>query len=414
MLPGEIRAAGKLAGDAVAGPAALARDVHGAVAERVFGLLGVLGAPARFGHDRISKLAYRSAHSAIGLLPRGSGAALAQLPAPKAAPLRDSPAGGLGLGVLNGAIGDRLLRDQRDLALELSIRHRGRDLPAALASLEELIPEAGSKVVLFVHGLCETDTAWHLLPLSGRRVERRSYGAMLRDEHGYTPLYVRYNTGLHVSENGRALADAIEDLLARWPVEVDQLVLIGHSMGGLVSRSACHEGERSGHSWIDRLRHVICLGTPHLGAPLERAASRAGWALARLAETRPFAELVNGRSAGIKDLRFGSVLEEDWLQHDPDEFLRDRCAEAPFLKSASYWFVGATIARDPQSRLGRIVGDALVQYTSASGQGRRRIGFELEDGIHLGGVNHMQLLNHPAVHEQIAAWLHADSPTASR
>jgi pimeloyl-ACP methyl ester carboxylesterase len=190
------------------------------------------------------------------------------------------------------------------------------------------------------------------------------------------------------------------------------VVLIGHSMGGLVSRSACHQGEHSGHEWTGRVRHVICLGTPHLGAPLERAANRAGWALGRLAETRPFAELVNGRSSGIKDLRFGSLLEEDWLECDPDEFLRDRCTEVPFLESASYWFVGATIARDPESRFGRLLGDALVQHPSASGQGGRRIGFELEDGIHLGGVNHIQLLNHPAVHEQIATWLRRDSEKA--
>ena len=397
-----------MAGDALAGPAALARDVHGAVAGRAFGLLGILGAPVRLAHDGISSLAYASARSGLAALPRTGGAALAQLPPPKTTPLRDSPGGGIGLGVLNGAIGDRLWRERRDLALELSIRHRGRDLPPSPAPLRQLCPDAREKVVVFVHGLCETDAAWHLLPLSGRRPTRRSYGAMLRDEHGYTPLYVRYNTGLHVSENGRSLADSLEDLQERWPVEVQELVLIGHSMGGLVSRSACHQGERAGHVWTDRVRHVICLGTPHLGAPLERAANRAGWALARLPETRPFAELVNGRSAGIKDLRFGSCLEEDWLDHDPDELLRDRCSEIPFLESASYWFVSATIARQPESRFGRIVGDALVQHSSASGQGRRRIGFKLEDGVHLGGLNHLQLLNHPVIHQQIAAWLHSE------
>ena len=394
----------------MAGPAALARDVHRAVAGRAFGMLGVLGLPVRVAHDAISSLVYASVRGGLSALPRGGGEALAQLPAPKAAPLRDSMGGGLGLGVLNGAIGDRLRSDSRDLALELSIRHSGRDLPAPPASLGEVLPEAGGKIVVFVHGLCETDAAWHLLPLSGRQPRRRSYGSMLREEHGYTPLYVRYNTGLHVSENGRALAEALEDLVQRWPVEVEQLDLIGHSMGGLVSRSACCQGERSGHAWIGRVRHVICLGTPHLGAPLERAANRAGWALGRLPETRPFAELVNGRSSGIKDLRFGSCLEEDWLDRDPDELLSDRCAEIPFLESASYWFVGATIARDPESRFGRLVGDALVQYPSASGQGRRRIGFELEDGVHLGGVNHMQLLNHPALHEQIADWLGRHPP----
>jgi hypothetical protein len=156
---------------------------------------------------------------------------------------------------------------------------------------------------------------------------------------------------------------------------------------------------------------VICLGTPHLGAPLERAANVAGWALARLRETRPFADIVNGRSAGIKDLRYGSCAQEDWDGHDPDEFLTDRCGEVPFLPSAGYYFVGATLTRDSDHLLGRIVGDVLVQYPSASGNGpRRRIPFELENGTHLGGAHHMSLLNHPAVYEQISTWLGAGDP----
>jgi hypothetical protein len=125
-----------------------------------------------------------------------------------------------------------------------------------------------------------------------------------------------------------------------------------------------------------------------------------------LPETRPFGDVLNARSAGIKDLRFGSCVEEDWCDCDPDEFLRDRCCEVPFLDCATYCFVGATLTRDPDSPLGRIVGDLLVQYPSASGQGRRRrIPFELENGRHLGGAHHLALLNHPAVYEQLREWL---------
>jgi pimeloyl-ACP methyl ester carboxylesterase len=404
MRSAEVEAAGKLAGQAIAGPAGLARDVHGAVSGRVFGLLGLIGAPVRFAHDAISTTVYRTVHTAIGALPRGGGAALAQLPPPEAAPLAESIAGSLGLGVLNGAIGDRLQRQHRDLALELSIRHRGRDLTPAC--LEAELPEAGPRIAVFVHGLCETDAAWHLLPISGRTEGRRSYGARLRDELGYTPLYVRYNTGLHVSDNGRRLSEALEELVAAWPAEVEEIALVGHSMGGLVIRSACHYGQRDDRSWTEYVRHVFCLGTPHLGAPLERGANAAGWALGRLAETRPFAELVNGRSAGIKDLRYGSCIEEDWSECDPDEFLTDRCGEVPFLPSAAYYFVGATVSRNADGPLGRVVGDLLVQLPSASGQGpRRRIPFELDNGLQLAGVNHIQLLNHPAVFEQIRLWL---------
>jgi hypothetical protein len=148
------------------------------------------------------------------------------------------------------------------------------------------------------------------------------------------------------------------------------------------------------------------LGTPHLGAPLEKAANASGWALSRLPETRPFAALINGRSAGIKDLRFGNCVEADWCDCDPDEFLRDRCCEVPFLPGATYCFVGATLGSTRDGPLATIAGDLLVRYPSASGHGRgRRIPFELENGAHLGGLNHFQLLNHPAVYRQIENWL---------
>jgi pimeloyl-ACP methyl ester carboxylesterase len=223
---------------------------------------------------------------------------------------------------------------------------------------------------------------------------------------GYTPLYVRYNTGLHISDNGRRLSELLDRTVSDWPVPVEEVVLVGHSMGGLVARSAIHYGQRDEACWTGVVRHVFCLGSPHLGAPLERAANAAGHALARLPETRPLAKLVNGRSVGIKDLRFGSCVEEDWCDCDPDEFLHDRCTEVPFLDCATYYFVGASLARDPEGLAARLVGDLLVQFPSAAGRGRRRrIPFEIDAGYHVGGANHFQLLNHPAVYDQLVRWL---------
>jgi pimeloyl-ACP methyl ester carboxylesterase len=229
---------------------------------------------------------------------------------------------------------------------------------------------------------------------------------MLRRDHGYTPLYIRYNSGLHISDNGRRLSGLLDRVVGEWPIEVEEIALIGHSMGGLVARSACHYGEAEGGSWTQLVRHVFCLGTPHLGAPLEKTANVAGWALGRLPETRPLAALVNGRSAGIKDLRFGSCVEEEWCECDPDELLRDRCREVPFLHHAAYYFIGATVTSTPEHPLGYMVGDLLVRFPSSAGNGRRRrIPFEVDNGRHLGGLNHFQLLSHPAVYAELRRWL---------
>jgi pimeloyl-ACP methyl ester carboxylesterase len=385
MRAAEIREVGRLAGDAVGGFASFVGEMHGGIASRTFKALGPLGVPTRLVHDGATATIYPALRRGLGAGPRAGARALARRVPADALPASSSRAGSLALGALNGAIGDALQRSGSELALTMSARHDGPDA-------------ATPKLAVFVHGLCETDDAWSLFG------DHPSYGDRLSSELGYSPVYARYNTGLHISDNGRRLSELLEELTESWSVPVEEIVLVGHSMGGLVCRSAAHHGEAA--RWTERLRHVFCLGTPHLGAPLEKAANVAGWALARLPETRAFAKLVNGRSAGIKDLRFGSCSEADWCDCDPDEFLRDRCQDVPFLETATYCFIGATLSREQDGVLGRAMGDLLVRYPSASGAGkRRRIPFEIDNGLHLGGATHFHLLNHPAVYEQLRAWL---------
>ncbi len=160
------------------------------------------------------------------------------------------------------------------------------------------------------------------------------------------------------------------------------------------------------YAWADAVKHVFCLGTPHLGADLEKGANMLAYALGRLPETRALGKLINTRSTGIKDLRFGSCVEEDWCDcEDVDEFLRDRCNEVPFLPDAGYYFIGSTLSPAP---LGRLIGDLLVRMPSASGRGNgrgRKIPFEVDKGYELSGLTHFDLLNHDAVYEQIRKWI---------
>jgi pimeloyl-ACP methyl ester carboxylesterase len=402
----EIRAAGRLAGGAVGGFAGLIGDFHKAVAQRTFDRVGLLGAPVRLIHDGVSGAAYRSVSRALQST-AGAGAGVVAGAVPEnAASAASSPLGSMALGALNGAVGDLLAREKSELALEMRLRRRGRVVETSPEGIRAAYPRPSGKLAVFVHGLCGTDECWHVFPLTTQPGPRPTYGRRLRQELGYAPLYVRYNTGLHISDNGRALSSLLEEAVQSWPVPVDEVVLIGHSMGGLVSRSACHYGHADGARWADALRHVFCLGSPHLGAPLEKAANVASHAITQVPELAPMAKVVNGRSVGIKDLRFGSCVEEDWCDGDPDEFLRDRCNEVPFLDCATYYFIGATLTRSETDPIGSVVGDLLVRFASASGKGRhRRIPFELENGRHLGGLNHFDLINNPAVYEQMRAWL---------
>jgi pimeloyl-ACP methyl ester carboxylesterase len=406
MQSAELRAVGALAGDAIGGLGGLVADMHEAIAGRVFRALGPMGAPVRIVHDGVSGAIYGGVRAGLRALPRGGAGLVALNAGPDALSLADTPRGGLALAALNGAIGDALAETDNALALGMAVRRDGGDVGLDAEELALTYPEASPRVAVFVHGLIETDDAWVRPPFSGRRPPRPSYGALLRDDLGYTPVYVRYNTGRHISDNGRGLSELLEALVANWPVEVQELALVGHSMGGLVARSASHMGEVDGRGWVVPLRHVVCLGSPHLGAPLEKAANVAGWTLGRVPETRPFANVVNGRSVGIKDLRYGSCAEVDWCDCDADELLTDRCQDVPFVDHAAYSFIGATLFRSEHDPVGHVLGDLLVRLPSASGRGRHRtIPFEVDRGRHLGGLNHFDLLNHPQVYDQLRDWL---------
>jgi pimeloyl-ACP methyl ester carboxylesterase len=287
------------------------------------------------------------------------------------------------------------------LAGAMAIRRRGKPVPLTTESVATAFPTATGRVAVFLHGWCLTERSWSRRLREGDDSLR--YGERLRDDVGFTPVYLRYNTGLHVSANGRTLAEILDQLHTQWPVPITELALVGHSMGGLVARSACHYGAQQQHRWTDAVSHVVCLASPHIGADLEKGVNIASWALARLPETRAIASFLNARSDGVKDLRFGNCLDKDWSDADPDEFLRDRCHEVPFLPGATYHFV-ATTAAPPL--VGVIAGDHLVRSKSASGQGKSRsIPFDAEHGLTLIGLNHFDLLNHPLVYAKLRGWL---------
>jgi hypothetical protein len=259
--------------------------------------------------------------------------------------------------------------------------------------------------VVFLHGLSEAETNWD----RDARETGGSYGTRLAAETSWTPVYLRANTGLPIAENGLALAALLDDLVAAWPTEVLRIALVGHSRGGLVIRSACHRAHGSGRPWRERHTHVVMLGTPHLGAPLEQNVNRATRLLRRVPEALPVASVLDARSAGIRDLRFGAITEGDWDGHPPD-LDEDPCGDVPLLEGVRHCTISATLARRHDGPGGRLLGDLLVYHASATGAGRRRkIAFSVEDTVHLGGLTHFSLLNHPRVYAQVRDWL-AETP----
>jgi len=404
--PDEIRALSRLGFDELRAAAGGIASMHRAIAGRAFRAVGPGGHSTQAAHDAISELVYAAVRGATGLIGSAAEVTLSQRPTPTGRSLSTSPGGGAVLGAINGLIGDRLEQEESDLQEPMTVRLGGRAITLEAAALTAAFADATPRLAVFIHGLMETELAWRF----GAGESGETYGGRLARDLGYTPIHIRYNTGRHVSSNGRSLAELLEELVAGWPVEVEQIAIVGHSMGGLVARSACWQASQDGALWVRRVRHVVSLGTPHMGAPLEQGVHLASAALHALPETRPFAALLRRRSAGIRDLRQGSLVDEDWRDRDPDALRAAACREVPLLDGATHCFVAATVTRSPKHPVGRLIGDWLVLEPSASGRSRtRRIPFRAEHGMHLGGAHHLALLNHPAVYERLREWL-AKSP----
>ncbi len=371
MQPSDLRGYARLAKDATVGLTDLVEAMHASIA-RPAGTRGITG------------LVYRSVRGVTRLVGGGVDALLALLqPALKgreSSPERDAVHA-----ALNGVLGDYLAASGNPLAIPMALRRNG--LPFTPSPRRR-------RLVVLVHGLCMGDRQWHR--------NGHDHGAALARDLGCEVAYLRYNTGLHVSTNGRAFAALLEKLVAG--SRVRELVIVAHSMGGLVARSACHYGAQSGHAWPGMLSRAVFLGTPHHGAPLERGGNWVDIALGAMPYASPFARLGNVRSAGITDLRHGNLLDEDWHGRDRFARTRDSRTHLPLPVGTRCYAVGATI----DGLKGRLLGDGLVPLDSALGRHKaaaRCLAFPKNRQWVARGVSHLGLLDSPAVYGRLRKWL---------
>lgn len=355
--------------------------------------------PPTRGVRGVTRLVYRGIRGAFRVTGKGIGGAAALIDA-KPDDRPTSRGREVALAALNGVIGDHLAATGNPLAIPMRFRRDGRPLKLDMATLAEAFPNARGKLAVLVHGLCVSDLQW--------RRQNHDHGATLAHELGYTPVYLSYNSGLHISVNGRAFADVLEALVAGWPVEIDELVIIGHSMGGLVARSACRYGEEAGHHWRQKLHKLVFLGTPHHGAPLERLGNWVDVMLGKTPYAAAFARLGQIRSAGVTDLRYGNLTDEDWQGRDRFARAPDTRRPVPLPDGVACYAIAATTAASPGSVKDRLVGDGLVPVASALGRHEdraRSLEFPADRQWVAYETGHLDLLSRHDVYEQIARWL---------
>jgi pimeloyl-ACP methyl ester carboxylesterase len=227
---------------------------------------------------------------------------------------------------------------------------------------------------------------------------------VLAAEAGCTPLYLHYNSGLHISTNGRLLADRLEALVEAWPVPLEEIVILGHSMGGLVARSACHQAQARGDAWPQRLTKMVFLGSPHLGAPLERGGHWIDVILGASPYSAAFARLGKLRSAGITDLRHGSLLDADWAAATGAA----TPVRVPLPEHVACYAIAGSLGSEAGALREKLLGDGLVPLASALGRHRlksRALNFAPDHTWVAQGMNHLDLLDRAEVLAQLRTWL---------
>ncbi len=389
-----------MATQATAGVTRITEGVH----QSVLSTMGFAGGKTPGQTRGITGLVYKSIHEVVQWVGQGVDAVLSRLQ-----PLFDAleetrpetPEREAILAALNGVMGDRLVEGNNPLATPMTLRYQHevlswQDLPP--------IPAASNKVLLLVHGLGMTDLQRHAQH-QGHPVE---HGRVLASALGYTPIYLRYNSGLHTSQNGRELSAQLEQLVTHWPVAIEQLTVVAHSMGGLLIRSACHYAKQEGLRWPGQLKNIVFLGTPHHGVPLERAGNWMNTILGSTPYTRPFTTLGQLRSAGITDLRYGHVLDEDWHGHDRFQPRIDNRQHVPLPEGVACYTVVATLAARRSALANRLIGDGLVPLHSALGRhedAQRNLLFAKASQWIAYRMNHWELLSSPEVNRQMVQWL---------
>jgi pimeloyl-ACP methyl ester carboxylesterase len=400
MRASDVRGIAQLAAQATEGVTGIVEGVH----QSVWDTMGFPGGAEQGRTGGITGMVYRTVRGVTQLVGRGLDTVLAGLQ-----PLFDSnkkvdpetPQRETVFAALNGVMGDRLAADNNPFAIPMTLRHRNEalDLQATLP-----MPEATGKVLLLIHGLCMTDHQWRT-ECDDQVVD---HGEALASTLGYTPVYLRYNSGLHISDNGRVLSALLEQLVTEWPTAIEELTVVAHSMGGLLIRSAFHLAGEEALRWPDHLKKIVFLGTPHHGAPLERAGNWVDRILAGTPYTAPFAKLGHLRSTGITDLRYGHLLDEDWQGRDRFQRQPDDRRIVPLPEGVACFTVAATTATKRSTLADRLIGDGLVPLHSALGQHddpQRNLVFPEESQRIAYRTNHLELLSSPEITRQMGQWL---------
>ncbi len=391
----DLRGHVRVAVDAVLGVTDIVENLH----HNISRLPGVLGTATDQPARGITGFVYRSIRGVTRTVGGGIDGLLG-VAAPRDAQSQYSPRHEAFVAAMNGLIGNHLEATSNPLAISMQLRRDGRALPMQRNALTRALPDASRRIVVLVHGLCMGDLQWLR--------NGHDHGAALAAATDFTPVYLNYNSGLHISSNGREFARQLEALVAAWPVEVSELAIIGYSMGGLLARSACEHARVERHAWLSRLRSIVFLGTPHAGSPLERTGNRLDAILGASPYTIALSRLGKVRSAGITDLRHANLSDADWQNRDRFAPRLPPHTPVPLPRGVRCHAIAGSLSCEPNSSGAQLVGDGLVPLDSALGihaDPSRHLRLPESRKVVVRGTGHLGLLDSREVQGEIVARL---------
>ncbi|MBF0231108.1 MAG: hypothetical protein HQK63_16180 [Desulfamplus sp.] len=408
----DLSGIGKLTIEAVSGITDIVEDLH----QTILSMNGLLGSPDNHYTTGITGIVYKNIRTVTGLVGNGIDITLNKLidilgnnDSQSSIPVSGYEAV---VSALNGVVGDHLAASKNPLAITMQLRRNG--IPLSMNDNQNLsddnefktaLLKSNGKIALMVHGLCMNDLEWNR--------QGHDHGAALARDLGYLPIYLHYNTGLHISENGKSFSELMEKFINQLPkINTDkpiEIVIIAHSMGGLVSQSSCHYGKLADHRWLNHLTKLICLGTPHHGSPLEQAGNWIDILLKINPYSAPFSRLGNIRSAGVTDLRYGNLLDEDWKGESRFDCQPSASrTPAALPDNVKCYAIAAAVNKEQDTAGDNFIGDGLVPVNSALGY-HENCAFNLKypkDNQWIGrNMNHMELLNREDVYKVIKKWV---------
>ncbi|MGJ8663163.1 MAG: esterase/lipase family protein [Marinicella sp.] len=367
QLQSDLKGLNQLAGDGFEGVLDLVEAMH----QRISSLGGLINLGDLNQTNGLTGLIYRSIKTTAKISVKSIDFALSKF-SPILPNIKNNKQRIQWISILNGILGDHLVATNNPLAIDMTWIYQGTEVtPEHMANL---CNQQNGQPLLLVHGLCMNDQQWEH--------NEHDHGLELHKVSNMLPIYVRYNSGLAVTENGLALSQMLERFFKTLEVDKTSDALC-HSMGGLVFRSAIHTAIKNKYDWPKRINNAVFLGTPHQGAVLEKSGHLMNYLISISPYSAPFSKLINVRSLGIKDLRHGTTTRHGENNQLPQHI-------------NGYAIAASTQVGMTSNIHQKMVGDGLVSVDSALGEHKnstKTIFFKPQNKITFNGVSHMGLLS---------------------